>query len=263
VVSVFPSNSAGNGFPSHQGVVLLFEAQHGSLVCIADAHEVTAIRTAAASAVATRLLSRADARVLALVGAGCQAEQHLYAMLSVRPAINEVRVWSRTAARAASFAEKHSRDGISVVAVPSVAVAVQGADIICTVTPSEKPLVHSGDISAGVHINAVGACFPTQRELDSAVVQQSRLFVDTRAACLKEPGDLVVPLREEIIGEGHLLAEIGELLAGTAEGRLCSDDVTVFKSVGAAVEDLCAAVRLYERATALAQEAGPGTFPTM
>jgi len=258
VVSVFPSNS-GTGFSSHQGVVLLFEAGHGSLKCIADAHSITATRTAAASAIATRLLSRPESKVLALLGSGTQAHMHLKAVRIARPGITEVRVWSRKPESAAAFAASYKDLGIPVVAVATSRECVADADIICTVTPSTTPLLAGADVKAGAHINAVGSCFPTQREVDTEAVTRSRLFVDTREACLKEPGCIVTPIKEGAIQEDHIVGEVGQLLLGQIEGRRTPDEVTLFKSVGAAVEDLCAATALFQQASA----APEGSYPTM
>ena len=260
VVSVFPSNS-GTAFSSHQGVVLLFDATNGSLLCIADAHTVTAVRTAAASGVATRLLAREDCSVLAIIGSGEQARKHLQAMRAVRPTITEVRVWSRTAEHAAAFAaEFAAEEGLSVAAVATAEAAVRGADIICTCTSSSMPLVEGAWIKEGAHLNLIGSCFPTQREADTATIVKSKLYVDTRAACLLEPGDLVTPLKEKAIEESHIIAEVGAVLDGAdgAVGRENEREITCFKSVGNAAEDLCASVAIYEAAKASDQ-----TFGTM
>ena len=257
VVSVYPSNT-GSGFSSHQGVVLLFEAEHGSLQCIADAHAVTAIRTAAASAIATDLLARKDATRLAIIGSGTQARKHLEAVSSVR-SISAVRVWSRSAEHAAAFAAECSTDAVPVSVAGSPTEAVADADIVCTVTASSEPLLRGADLKPGAHVNAVGACFPTQRELDTDAVLRARLFVDTKEACLAEPGDLVTPIKEGAMAPEHIVGEIGEVIAGRLEGRQDEGQVTLFKSVGAAVEDLCAAAALFELASA--QPAG--AFPSL
>ena len=248
VVSVFPSNT-GSGFSSHQGVVLLFEAENGALKCIADAHSITAIRTAAASAVATRLLARPEACALAILGSGTQARMHLEAISAVRK-ITSVAIWSRNAQHAEAFAAAHSTATCPITVFADSASAVANADVVCTVTSASSPILRGADLKPGAHVNAVGSCFPTQRELDTEAVVRARLFVDTRDACLKEPGCIVTPLQEGAIKSEHIVGEIGEVIAGGIAGRTNDTEVTLFKSMGAAVEDLCAVTALYELAMA-------------
>ena len=247
VVTVFPGNS-GTDLESHQGGVLLFDATDGRLRAIVDAGELTAIRTAAVSGVATRKLAREDASVLAILGSGAQAHTHLEAMLAVRP-IRETRVWSRTLESADRFARAASAaHGVEVAAVESARDAVAGADLICTVTAAREPVLEGQWIAPGAHINAVGACFPTARELDTAAVVRSRLFVDWRESALAESGDFLIPRSEGAIGDDHILAELGEVLAGSAPGRTSDEDITLFKSLGIAVEDLAAGHHILTRA---------------
>jgi ornithine cyclodeaminase len=248
-ITVMPGN-AGTPFESHQGVVLLFEPRHGSLRGILDASSVTGIRTAAASAVATRALARADAGDLALLGCGVQARAHLDALAAVR-AIRRVRVWGRRPERARAFAEAEaSRTGLAIAAAPSAREAVVGADLVCTVTASVEPVLHGEWLAAGAHVNAVGACTPSARELDTAAVARARLFVDRRESALAEAGDLLIPIREGALDEGHIVAELGDVLLGRAAGRRSPDEVTLFESLGLAVEDLAAARFLLDRADA-------------
>ena len=247
LITVFNGNH-GTKYDSHQGVVLLFEATHGTLVAIIDASSVTAIRTAAVSAVATRLLARPDASDLCILGSGVQAHSHLEAMRLVR-SIKRVRVWSRDSAHAQGFVRlASSRHGIEVEPMASARDAAEGADIICTTTSSREPVLRGDWIAAGAHVNVVGSSTAAAREVDSAAVARSRLFVDRRESTLNEAGDFLIPRREGVIGDDHILGEIGELLMGTCLGRQTSDDVTIFKSLGLAVEDVAAAHHIYAKA---------------
>ena len=254
VITVFPGN-AGTAFDSHQGAVLLFEAEHGRLQAIVDATEVTAIRTAAVSGVATRLLAREDAGDLAILGAGTQARSHLEAMLLARP-IRRIRVWSRRRAAAERFSvQEAARHGVRVEAVSSVAGAVDGADVICTVTSSSQPVLLGEWLSPGVHVNAIGAVGPGSRELDTQAIVRARLYVDRRESASNEAGEFIQALAEGAIGTDHIVGEIGEVLTGIAPGRRSAQEITLFRGVGLAVEDLAAA-RLLHR---LAVERGEGT----
>jgi ornithine cyclodeaminase len=258
VITVFNGNH-GTEYDSHQGVVLLFEADHGSIVAVIDASSVTAIRTAAVSGVATRLLARADAHDLCILGSGVQARTHLEAMLVAR-AVTRVRVWSRNAEAARAFAHAASqRHDIAVEAVESAQKAADGADIICTTTSAREPILQGDWISHGAHVNAVGSSTPTARELDSAAVARAKLYVDRRESALNEAGDFLIPKSEGVIGDNHIRGELGELLLGTHTGRESADDITLFKSLGLAVEDVAAAHHIYARAV----ERGVGTSVEM
>jgi len=249
VITVTPGNQ-GTPFDSHQGAVLLFEAEHGRLLAIIDATSITTVRTAAVSAVATDALARKDAASAAILGSGVQAAAHLEAMRAVRP-IRRARVWSRSLDHAEAFAAREgARHGIQVEAARSAREAVEGAEIICVATAAREPVLFGEWIARGAHVNAVGACIPAHRELDTAAVKQSRLFVDRRESALHEAGDILIPLREGAIGEDHIVGEIGEVLLGRIEGRRGADEVTVFKSLGLAIEDLAAAHRIHANATA-------------
>lgn len=245
VIGLFPGN-AGTEFDSHPGAVLLFDGELGQLLALIDASEVTAIRTAAVSGAATRALAREGAHDLAILGAGVQARTHLEAMLSVCQA-RRVRVFSPHGAQA--FAERESqRHGIRVEVMPSAQAAVEGADIICACTTSPTPVLQGAWIMPGAHVNAVGAYTPTTRELDSAAVARSRLFVDRRESALAEAGDFLIPRGEGVISDAHILGELGDVLRGNVAGRTSPDDVTLFKSLGLAVEDVAAAHLIYTRA---------------
>jgi len=248
VITVFPGNR-GTAYDSHQGAVLLFEAGHGSLKAIVDASEVTAIRTAAVSGVATRLLARPDAADLAILGSGVQARTHLEAMLIVRP-LKRIRVWSPTPDHAKAFAERESkRHGVEIEAMGSARGTVKDADIICTVTSSREPVLKGDWLAAGAHINAVGASVKAARELDTAAVKKACLFVDRRESALNEAGDFLTPKAERVIGDDHIRGEIGEVLLDRVPGRTSPEEITLFKSLGLAVEDLAAVHLIYQKAT--------------
>ncbi len=244
VISVFPGNH-GTQYDAHQGVVLLFETKHGCLQAIVDATSITAIRTPAVSGVATRLLARPDAEDLAILGAGTQARGHLEAMLAVRP-IQRVRVWSLPAEQAQEFAQSQSEKfGIPVQAVNSAREAVEGADIICTTTTAREPILQGEWLTPGMHINAVGSSTPRTRELDTNSVVRSRLFVDRRESTINEAGDFIFPKKEGAVDDNHIRGEIGEILTGAVKGRQSADEITLFKSLGLAIEDLAAAQHVY------------------
>jgi ornithine cyclodeaminase len=215
-----------------------------------DATAVTAIRTAAVSGLVTDLLANPDAGDLAIIGAGTQAHTHLQAMAAVRP-IRRVRVYSVPAESAATFADRESRrTGLKIEVAASAEEAVEGADLICTVTTSHEPVVHGDWVSPGAHINAVGAYNPATRELDSALVAKSRLYADRRESLLNEAGEFLIPKGEGLFGDEHIVGEIGEVLTGKAHGRTSPQEITLFKSLGIAIEDLAAAHHVYEAAKA-------------
>ncbi len=254
VLTVVPDNYL-HGEESHQGLVVLFEQERGRPIAILDASAVTAIRTAAASAVATRALARKDAGDLAILGSGTQARSHLAAMRAVRP-LRRVRIWSRRPESARRFAdEEGKRSGLDVEPVVEARDAVEGADLICTVTAAREPVLAGDWIAEGSHINAVGACTPNARELDAVAVARSRLFTDRRESALAEAGDFLLARNEGTIGEEHLLGELGEVLEGKVPGRRSDEEITLFKSLGIAVEDLAAGRYVYGKALA----AGRGT----
>lgn len=249
IITIFPENAA-TPYDSHIGVVLYFDDTHGRLLAIIDASAVTAIRTAAVSGLATRLLALPSAWDLAIVGAGVQGMTHLEAMLAVRP-ITRVRLWSRGAARGASFARwAERRLGVTVEICDSAESAVRDAQIVCTVTASRDPVVHGAWLAPGVHVNAVGAAVPDARELDTQAVVQSRLFVDRIESTMHEAGDFLIPRDEGAIDDTHILGELGALVVGTVRGREHDADRTLFKSLGLAVEDVAAARFIHARALA-------------
>jgi len=254
IITVFPGNDA-TPYDSHIGVVLLFDAEHGKLLAIADASSITAIRTAAVSGLATRLLAREDAKELAILGAGVLAMPHLEAVRCVRE-IRRVRVWSRSGDRAKEFAARARKQfGVEVVVAASAREAVEGADVICTITAARTPVLEGAWLAPGAHVNAVGASLPSARELDTAAVVRSRLFVDRRESTMSEAGDFLIPRSEGAITDAHILGELGDLLAGSVKGRVNRDDITLFKSLGLAVEDVAALRYIHSQAIA----AGVGT----
>lgn len=252
VICIFPGNPE-RGLDAHQGGVLLFDGETGEPRSLLDASAVTEIRTAAVSAVATRLLARDDTRELAILGSGVQARSHLEAMSKVR-SFERARVWSRRAEHASAFAAD-ARAPFPVEAVATAEEAVRGADVVVTATSSPQPIVEREWLTTGAHINAVGSSIPSARELDAATVAAAVLFADTRESMLNEGGDYLFAVREAEIGPEHIRAELGELLVCSAEGRRSAEELTVFKSLGLAVEDLAAAEYVYTRAL----EEGVGT----
>lgn len=241
VVSIFQGNFE-RGQPTHQGMVLLFDAANGAPRAILDAHAVTAIRTAAASAAATDLLARSDARHLTLLGYGDQSETHLEAIRLVRP-LDRVTVWGRDRRKARAFADKHRAE-----VADSVEQAVAEADIVCTLTAAAEPILFGRWLRGGIHINAVGASLPHIAELDSEAVAKSRFFTDYRASAEHLAGELRMAIADGSVTQAHLLGEIGEIINGTLKGRTGESDVTCFKSLGMAAEDLVAAELILRRA---------------
>jgi ornithine cyclodeaminase len=249
VVSVIEGNH-GTDRDSHQGAVLLFDTTTGTLLAVIDATSITAIRTAAVSGLATRLLAREDAGDLAMIGSGVQASAHLAAMRAVRK-LRRVRVCSKSHPQALAFARHHGRElDVPIEPVVSTREAVEGADLICTTTSSREPVLSGAWVAPGAHINAVGACFAAFRELDTAAVVRSRLYVDRRESALAEAGDFLIPKAEGAIGDDHIVGELGDVVLGRIPARRSRDEVTLFKSLGIAIEDLAAAHLILERARA-------------
>jgi ornithine cyclodeaminase len=247
-IVIAPANGA-RGLDPHQGAVLLHDGETGVLEALVNASAVTEIRTAAVSAVATKLLARPGSRTVAILGAGVQARAHALAMRTVLHDV-ELRLWSRTPAHAEALAlEAHA------TACATVEEALAGAEVVCTCTAAREPIVDLAWLAPGAHVNAVGSSVPSARELTAEVVAASSLFVDRRESTLNESGDYLGAVREAGIGPDHILAELGELLLGAHPGRRADDELTVFKSLGLAVEDLAAAALCAERA----RERGIGT----
>ncbi|MEK6299502.1 MAG: ornithine cyclodeaminase family protein [Acidobacteriota bacterium] len=246
-VCFFAGNPA-RGLDSHQGGVMLFSAETGELLALMNASAITAIRTAAVSGVATKLLARKDASELAIIGSGVQARAHLEAMSCVR-AIRRARVASLTLDHARRFVDDlSSRYSFPIEPVESVEAAVRDADLIVTATTANGPILKREWISAGAHLNVVGSSIPTTREVDTPTMAEASLFVDRRESTLNEGGDYLFAMREGAIGPDHIRAEIGELLIGKHPGRTSADEITLFKSLGLAIEDLASAAFLYSKA---------------
>ncbi|MFK7806084.1 MAG: ornithine cyclodeaminase family protein [Anaerolineae bacterium] len=256
VVSVFPGNH-GTEYDSHQGSVMLFETKNGRLLSLMDASEMTAVRTAAATAVATDLLSHPEATDLAILGSGVQARSHIAAMLEVRPSIKRVKIWSRNGEHAAHFAKRAAQKfGVEVVTADSVADAVAGTQIICTTTAAPEPILLNEMLEQGMHINAVGSSVPFAREIDSATMAQATLFVDRKESTVNESGDFLMAKADGVIDEDSIEAEVGEILIGEHPGRSSYQEITLFKSLGLAIEDVAAAHHIYQKAV----EKGVGTW---
>ena len=246
-IAFLPGNRESK-YDTHQGVVILFDPQVGVPTAIMDAAEITAIRTAAASGVATRLLAREDADTLAMIGSGVQARTHLEAMLVARP-IRDIRVFSPRRSQCKRLARWFQpKTAARIVVASSAREAIEGAAIVCTATSASEPVVEGSWLQSGTHINAVGACMPKVRELDSAAVARSRMFVDCRESAVNESGDFLLALAEGAIGDNAIVAEIGEILAGKHKGRQNDEEITLFNSLGVAVEDLATAHYVAARA---------------
>lgn len=251
-ICILPGNPA-RGLDSHQGTVTLFDGQTGRPTAILDASAITAIRTAAVSAVATRTLAREDARVLAILGAGVQARAHLEALPATRR-FEEIRIFAPRQEHARSVAG--DADGLQVSVAASAEQAVRGADVVVAVTSSREPVLRHDWLARGAHVNAVGASTPAARELEVETVAASSLFVDSRESVRHEAGEFRLAIEQGAIdGEDHVRAELGEVLAGSATGRRSEDELTVFRSLGVGIEDLAAA----EHAVAAARRLGLGT----
>ena len=251
LVTVFPEN-AGPALDTHQAVIAVFDPSDGRPVALMDGTSVTAARTAAGSALSTDLLARPDARVLAILGTGVQARSHAIAVTRVR-SFSEVRVAGRDGAKAAALAADLSGLDVPVVPAASFEEACAGADVVCATTHSPDPVVRRAWLSAGAHVTSVG--YNTAgREVDSETVADALVVVETREAVLAPPpsgaGDIRIPIEEGVIGADHIHAEIGELVAGTARGRSSPDEITLYKSVGVAAQDVAAAVLVLEAARA-------------
>jgi ornithine cyclodeaminase len=245
LISVFQDNFA-KGLQSHQGLVILFDAETGAPVCVAHAGEITAIRTAAASAVATAALARKDARRLAILGYGEQAATHARAIGKVRE-LEAIVVWGRSRERAQVFAERMQAElAVPVATAGSVAEAVGDADIICTVTAAAEPILKGAWVRAGTHVNVVGSGFAGPAEVDDDLVVRSRFIADSREGVLSQGAEFLRAKAAGLVGDDHIVAEIGQVLAGEVEGRRAEDEITVYKSLGHVVQDLASAWALYK-----------------
>lgn len=248
-VTIFPNN-AQRGLDTHLGAVLLLEAETGRPIALINGTMITTIRTAAVSAVATAHLANEQATDLAILGSGVQARSHLEAMLCVRR-IERARVWSRTPDRARAFADEMSaRHSLDVMAVERPELAVRDAQIIITVTASDTPVVRGEWIAPGAHLNVVGGCQPTVREVDTPAILRSKLIVDSLESALAEAGEILIPISEGACSPDHIHATLGEIINHTKPGRTTADEITLFKSLGLGIEDIAAAHFVYTRAQA-------------
>jgi ornithine cyclodeaminase/alanine dehydrogenase-like protein (mu-crystallin family) len=244
LVTVYHRN-AQLALPTHQAAIVLLDAETGTLQAVMDGRYITEARTAAVSAVALRVLARTEARTLGIIGSGVQAGSHLRAFSLVWK-FGEVRCWSPTEAHLRRFVDAHPQ----VQAAESAEAAVRGADVVVLVSASPTPVVWNDWVAPGACVMSVGACRPHQREMDPRLVVRGRVIVDSRASALKESGDIVMAMAEGHFGPGHIAGELGEVLAGRVAGRTAEDQITIFKPLGLAVEDVAAAQLAYSRASA-------------
>jgi len=258
IVTVFGTNIQRH-LPSHLATIFLLDPETGALQAVMDGRYITEARTAAVSAVSARFLAAPGAATLAIIGSGVQARSHLEALAEVR-ALGEARVWSPQARSRERFvSDMGGRVAVPLVAAASAEEAVRGADIIVLVTSSPTPVIDDAWIGGGAHVISVGACRPDQREMPPALVARARLFVDSRAAALVESGDIVLGMAEGRFRPAHIAGELGEVVLGRVTGRAAAGEVTVFKSLGMAVEDVVAADLVLRRAI----ETGAGTELTL
>ena len=258
LVTVFADNPSKH-LPSHLATILLLDPETGALQAIMDGRYITEARTAAVSAVSARFLARRDASTLAIIGSGVQARSHLEAFAEVRQ-LTDVRVWSpKVLSRERFVSDVSGHVSVSVRATNTAEDAVRGADLIVLATSSTTPVLEDRWVAAGAHVVSVGACRPDQREMDPALVARARLYVDSRAAALVESGDVVMGLAGGLFDPAHIRGELGEVVLGRIEGRTSDADVTIFKSLGMAVEDVVAADLVLRRAV----EVGAGTELTL
>jgi ornithine cyclodeaminase/alanine dehydrogenase-like protein (mu-crystallin family) len=246
LVTVYPGN-AERGLHTHFAAISLFDAETGELAAVMDGRYITELRTAAASAVSVKHLARPDASTLAILGSGVQARSHLEALPLVRE-FRRVRAWSPNSDHLREFARG------PVEPAESAENAVRGADVVLIATSAVKPAIASSWVEDGAHVIAIGACRPSQREIDPELVARAALFTDSRAAILRESGDVIQSIGEGRFGEDHIRAELGEVINGSQPGRRSGEEVTLYKSLGLAIEDLAAADLVYRRA----REAGRG-----
>jgi ornithine cyclodeaminase/alanine dehydrogenase-like protein (mu-crystallin family) len=245
LISVYPENFS-RGRQSHQGLVVLFEPQSGAPVCVLHAGEITAIRTAAASAVATAALARADARHLAILGYGEQAETHARALLKVRP-LESVTVWGRSAQRAQELCARMGAElGIAFKSAGSAQDAVRKADIVCTVTAASEPVLKGAWVRPGTHVNVVGSGYAGPVEVDTELVVRSRFIVDSREGVLSQGAEFLRAKQAGAIDDSHIAGEIGQVLSGAIVGRRTETEITLYKSLGHVVQDLSCAWALYQ-----------------
>jgi ornithine cyclodeaminase len=258
LVTVFNENHA-RGLPSHLATIVLLDPDTGALLALMDGRYITEARTAAVSAVSARHLAKPNAGTMAIIGTGVQARSHLEAYAEVR-SLTQVRVWSPSERSRHRFVdEMSSHTNVAIEPCNTARQAVEGADLIVLATSSPTPVIEDAWIAAGAHVVSVGACRPDQREMAPDLVQRGRLFVDSRAAALVESGDVVIGLREQRFDESHVAGELGEVVLGRVAGRTSTNQITIFKSLGMAVEDVVSADLVFRKAL----ETGAGTELTL
>jgi ornithine cyclodeaminase len=246
LISVFPENFA-QGIQSHQGLVILFDPENGAPVCVVHAGEITAIRTGAASAVATDALARKDSRRLAILGYGEQAATHARAIGKVRD-LESIAIWGRSPERASAFAERMQAElAVPVSSATTVQEAVAKADVVCTVTSAAEPILKGAWVRPGMHLNLVGSSHAGPVEVDNGLVVRSRFIADSREGVLNQGAEFLRAKAAGLIGDDHIVAEIGQVLAGEIAGRRSAEEITVYKSLGHVVQDLATAWALYSQ----------------
>lgn len=247
LISVFPENFS-LGRQSHQGLVILFDPETGAPVCVVHAGEITAIRTAAASAVATDALARPDAHHLAILGYGEQAATHARAISKVCD-LASISIWGRSRERARAFAARMQAEfAVPITVAGSVEEAVANADIICTLTSASEPILKGAWVRPGTHLNLVGSSYAGPTEVDNDLVARSRFIADSREGVLQQGGEFLRAKAAGLIGDDHIVAEIGQVLAGEIEGRRSPEEITAYKSLGHVVQDLASAWAIYSQA---------------
>jgi ornithine cyclodeaminase/alanine dehydrogenase-like protein (mu-crystallin family) len=258
LVTLFAGNAAKE-LPTHLATIVLLDPETGALQALMDGRYITEARTAAVSAVSARFLAKADASTLAIIGSGVQARSHLEAYAEVR-GLKDVRIWSPQARSRERFvSEMSGHVAAPIRAMASAEEAVRGSDLIVLATSSTTPVLDNRWVGAGAHVVSVGACRPDQREIDPDLVARARVYVDSRAAALVESGDVVMGIGEGRFTASHVRGELGEVVLGRVEGRTADDQITIFKSLGMAVEDVVAADLVFRRAA----ETGAGTELTL
>lgn len=251
VLTFYPNNPSRKNRPAIAATILLHDPQTGAPLAIMDGAWITGLRTAAGSAVATKYLARVDASVVGLLGSGLQAETHLMAMCEVRP-IKKVLVYSRNPENRETFATRMAKQlDIEVIPVQSAQEAVEGVDIVVTATSAREPIVDGDWFAEGVHINCVGSGIPGRRELDDKIVQRAKIVVDTHGSAMEEAGDLLIPMSKGLITAEAIHASLGEIIIGQQSGRTNEKEITLFKSVGVALQDVAAATWVYKQAKSL------------
>ncbi|MCS7385254.1 MAG: ornithine cyclodeaminase family protein [archaeon GB-1867-005] len=248
IVSVYPDNPKKYALPTTLGTVLLNDPRTGDLLAIMEGAFITAMRTGAVSGVASKYLARSDSRIVGIFGAGVQARTQLMALCEVRP-IEEARVYDVIYSASKKYADEMSKQlGIDVRPVENPVEAVKGCDIIVTATTSKTPVFRGEWVEDGTHINGIGSHTPTSRELDSNIIMRAKVVVDSIEACFREAGDIIIPINEGVIGRDHIYAELSELVTGAKPGRVNDKEITIFKSVGLAIQDASTALKAYRLA---------------